>query len=528
MNRNHHIFIALFLAVIGGLASCRKDSGRANWHVDALLPLVKAELTIADIIPDSLLSYDENEQVYLSFSDTIVRFSLDTLIQLPDTAIEESFNWFVGIEVPAGTQISNIADEIEVQANDIELRKAIVQQGTISLSLVSTFPGAVIANYSIPNATLNGVPLQISELVPEGLAGSPTVVTLEVDVSGYELDFTNGSEPFNRLPSLLTLTLDPDGPPVQLAPGNNFTLTTSFNGLVPAYAEGYFGQQATNSNSETQDINAFDIIESGTIDLDDVNVNLRILNGVGVDIRATINTFNALNSSTGTNVGLNHQIVGNAVNLNRATQSGGQVSSSVYDVALNNNNSDIDLMLESLPDAFVIDANLELNPLGNISNHHDFAFAESSIEGILDVNIPLCLIANELQLSDTSDFSLGDAEETEDIISATLKLRLSNGFPLEGWIGLIALVPDEAPLVLLDEGYFSAAITDSDNEVIAPSPQQIEVTAEADQFEKLLRAEKIVIRARFSTSSLSQHVKIRKNHKIDIQIIADLNYHVNN
>lgn len=528
MKRNQHIFAALLLAAILVLAGCRKESGTANWHVDALFPLVKAELTIADIIPDSLLSYDENELVYLSFSDTILRLTLDTLIQLPDTSFVESFTWPIGIEVPPGTQIPADLDDIKIESNDIELRQAIIKQGTISLSLVSTFPGDIIATYSIPDATLNGTPLQISELVPQGSTSSPTVIALEIDVSGYELDFTNGSEPFNQLPSQLTLILDPNGPAVQLSPGNNFTLTTNFNGLVPAFAEGYFGQQTAESGSESQDINAFDIIESGSIDLDQVDVNLRILNGVGVDIRATINQFDAVNSSTGAIVGLNHQIVGNTINLNRATHPGGQINSSVFDIALNNNNSDIDLMLESLPDAFVLDADLELNPLGNISNHHDFAYAESSIEGILDVNIPLCLIANELQISDTSDFNLGDVEESENILSAALKIRLSNGFPLEGWISLIALVPDESPLVLLDEGHFSAAITDGDNEVISPIQQHLEITADGDEIQKLQRAEKLVIRARFSTSNLGQHVKIRNYHTLDVQIIADLNYHVNN
>jgi len=528
VKRNHLIFGAIIFCIVIVISGCRKDSGSANWHVDALFPLIKAELTIADIIPDSLLTFDENELVYLSFSDTILRLSLDTLIQLPDTSIIESFVWPAGVEVPPGTQIPIVADEIEIQANDIELRRASIKEGIISLNLESTFPGAVLCTYQIPDAKLNGVPMQISELVPSGSAQSPAIVNINVDVSGYDLDFTNGSQPFNRLPSNLSLVLDPNGPSVQLSPGNSFTLTTTFSGLVPAFAEGYFGQQTTESGSESQNIAVFNVIESGMLDLDAVDVNLRILNGVGVDIRATINQFNAVNSTNGSSIALNHSIVGSPVNLNRATHSGGQISYSSYDIALNNNNSAIDQMLESLPDAFVIDADLELNPLGNISNHHDFAYAESTIEGILDVNIPLCLIANQLQLSDTSDFSIGENGDFDNIISARLNLRLSNGFPLEGWIGLTALIPDESPLMLLDEGYFSAGITNAENVVTAPVQQNIEVVVNAEELNKLRRADQIIIRARFSTSSLSQHVKILSHYKLDVQIIADLNYHVNN
>lgn len=519
-----YLFLALAFATTWG---CQKNNDRTNWNTDALIPLAYANLSIGDLIADSLLEVDENELVSLSFSDTIFTLKLDTLIDLPDTSVTEFFNIPIQFEVPPGTQLSNIAEDIRIESNDIDLRRATIQEGTVLLNLNSTFQGTVIATYTIPDATLNGVPLTVTESVPAASEGSPSSISLIVDVSGYNLDFTNGDEPFNSLPTLLTVVADPNGEPLSVSAGDGFELTTSFQGLRPSFAEGYFGQQTTDTGSELQEINAFNIIESGSIDLDEVSVNLKILNGLGVDIRANIQSFNALNSSLATNVGLNHTLIGSPINLNRATYSGETIYYSEYNIDLNNNNSDIDLMLESLPDAFETEAELELNPLGNVSNHHDFAFSKSTIAGVLDVDIPLCLIAEQLQLADTSDFSMGNEETLDNINSGTLIIQIDNGFPLEGWIDLIAINDEESTRTLLNDGHFLSSMTDSENIVSSATFSQISIALDRSDIEWLKSAGQIIIRARFNTSNLNEHIKIYSNYNIDLRVIADFNYNIN-
>lgn len=522
MNR-HSRSIASLLCALLMMAGCKKENDRTNWNVDVLAPLIYTSLTLENIIPDSLLSYDENELVYLSYNDTILRFNLDTLIQIPDTTIVESFTMPIGLpNAPPGAQITNIQDEIALTANNVELRRAVIREGVIQVKVTSTFEAPILCSYSIPSATLNGMPLEIEAVIP----GNSEFI-LPVDLSGYEIDLTMGSQPFNRIPTLLTVRTDPNGGNVALSIGQGFELETSFIGVIPRFAEGYFGQQTASSGPEVEQFNVFNIIESGSLDLEQVYVNLEIRNGVGVDIRANIHEFNAINSQTGTNVGLNHSIMQSPVNLNRATYSGSQINYSSYSVELDHTNSDIKQMLESFPNAISVAADLELNPLGNVSNHHDFAFDNSTIEGIIDVNIPLCLIAEELQLADTTDFSVGEDDALQNVNSGKLTLQLTNGFPLEGWIGLIA-INDTESAVLLNDGHFQSAITDGDNVVIAPVSQQININLDAGQMEKLKNASQLSIRARFSTSSLTQHVKLYRHYKLDAKLIADFNYHVNN
>lgn len=527
MSPLHRIFLlcALILMLVSG---CRKDKDSTSWDVDALAPLVYTSLSIDNLIPDSLVTYDENELVFLSFTDTVLNLELDTLIQLPDTSIIESFSFPVGgISFPAGAQLENIEEEIEIESGNVELKYASIQSGTIVIDLISTFQGAVICNYIIPDATLNGEPLMIEELVPAASSEEPAILQFTFDVSGYDLDFTNGSEPFNHLPTSFTIVTDPDGPPLPVSIGDGFELTTTFQAVTPAYAEGYFGQQVIETGVETQEINAFDIFESGSLDIDQVNIDLRILNGFGADIRTTLHQFNSSNSFTNNSVGLNHSIMNAPINLNRATHPFGSPVPSVYDIELTETNSDIDQMLENFPDAFEIEATLELNPLGNISNHHDFAYAESTISGLLDINIPLCLIAEDLQLADTTDFSLGEEDALNNVNSGRLIVQITNGFPLEGDLWIEALDEnDELLRNLVPDGYFSAGMTNENYLVTNPVYSEISIPVDLDIIEDLRQSTNLVIRARLSTSSTTSHVKIYKHYQLDVKVVADLNYHV--
>lgn len=527
MTLSSRTFLTLF-AFAFALIACRKEGDRVNWNVDALVPLVYTELNINDIIPDSLTEVNEAGLVSLAYADTIFRFELDTLVVLPDTTITEPFSIpFGGIEVAPGTQISNIEEEIEIESNDIELKRAVLETGTIIINLESTFEGAIFCTYQIPDATLNGVPLMVEALVPGATGNNPGSLSLSVDVSGYEIDFSNGSEPFNHAPTSLTVLADPEGSPLPLSLGDGFVLTTTFSSLKPSYAEGYFGQQTVESAVESTDINAFDIVQSGTLDLDAVSVELQLINGFGVDIRANILQLNAINTDNGGVVPLNHAVIGAPVNLNRADNPDGYPEYSSYSIALNESNSAIDEMLELLPDQAQIEASLELNPLGNVSNHNDFAYSSSTIEGILDVDIPLCLIADELTLADTTDFELGESDELDPVNSGRLILQITNGFPLEGAITIHALRQGELEFTVMDNRFFGAALTDDDNTAIAPNYSEVLASLSREQIDLLQVCDQVVLEAAFSTSNLSEHVKIYDHYSIGVKLVADLDYHVN-
>jgi len=527
MRTLQHKTIWILLAIVL-IAGCRKSGNKASWDIDALVPLLYSELTISNIIPDSLLSIGPDGFVTLAYADTILRLSLDTLVKLPDTTITEIFSLPVlELTVPAGTTVSSIPEEIEISAQGIELKNAEVKSGTIIIKITSTIPGNMVVKYEIPHATLNGVSFETQALVPAASGGSPGQITQSFDVSGYALDFTQGaSSPFNRLKTLLTIGTDPNGGSTLISFTNSVTIEITFAEFTPKFARGYFGNQSYDIGPETTAFNAFNLVENGTIDIEDVQFNLLIRNGVGADVRATIQQLSSENTTIGSSIGLQHAVIGSPINLNRALYLNNQIHYTEYPILMNNNNSNIDLMLENLPNQFGYTANLQLNPLGNISNHNDFIDCESTFDVVLDAAIPLSLIATQLQLGDTSAITINQNDALDGVNSGTLIIRMNNGFPLEGWIEFASLKNNERTFTFMEDAYFPSATLDANNQVIAPIYREFRIEMNTEDIAALKSSDKLVARVRFNTASLTEHIKIYDHHRMTLKAIGDFNYHV--
>lgn len=522
-----HKTIWIFIAVVL-ISGCRKTGNKASWDIDALVPLLYSELTINDLIPDSLISTDSDGFVSLAYADTILQLSLDTLVKLPDTTITEFFSLpLPELSVPAGTTVSSIPEDIEINAAGIELKSAIVKSGTIIIKITSSIPGNMVVKYEIPHATLNGVSFEAQATVPAAANGFSGEIIETFDVSGYALDFTQAaSSPFNKLQTLMTIGTDPSGGNTIISFTNSVTIEITFADFTPKFARGYFGNQSYDIGPESTAFNAFDLIENGTIDLENVQFNLMIRNGVGADVRATIQQLNSENTETGSSVGLQHAIIGSAINLNRASLQNNQIQYSEYPILMNNTNSNIDLMLENLPNQFGYTANLQLNPLGNISNHNDFIDCESTFDVVLDAAIPLSIIATQLQIGDTSAITINQNDALDNVNSGTLVIRMNNGFPLEGWIEFASLTNNQRTFTFLEDAFFPSAMLGAGNQVIAPTFKEFRIEMTADDIAALKTSDQIVARVRFNTASLTEHIKIYDHHRMSLKAVADFNYHV--
>ena len=78
----HYKGLLLLLCVILVIASCRRslDTG---WDTRYLTPIVTGELTIYDLVPDTLTQFEDDESVTL-----VYKSELQEAIEIPDTAVE--------------------------------------------------------------------------------------------------------------------------------------------------------------------------------------------------------------------------------------------------------------------------------------------------------------------------------------------------------------------------------------------------------------------------------------------------------
>ena len=512
--------------------SCRKDFEKPNWDVDLLAPLVKTTLTLNDLLPDSLIQVNSDTSLKIVYQTNVFDIDMDSLFKIPDTTIAEVFTVIFSSIANPGNSFYSSAEEVKLNiSNGVELNYALIESGFIELEVFSEIKERILVTYTISSATLNGDTLVLQELVDAATPTQDGYFTKKIDLSGYELNLTGTSQStFNTLVTYAVATVDTNGAPVIINAGDKITFNNKLISIIPHYVRGYFGSQQYRFGPETTALTVFDKIVAGSLDINQVDVNLDFENGIGVDARLTMNQFTTINTATSTSSALTHSIMGAPININRAqeTFSVPEVIYTNYNVFMNTSNSNIDQLIEILPNQLKYDINLNINPMGNLSGSNDFVFKKHPLKTNLNVEFPLSLIANNLTLVDTVNLSLNSGSTSGEIIDGVLYLYAENGFPFDAGFELSLYDINSnfiQNLTVVDK--ILAAPVDAALKVIEKRSSRISIPLSESDIDNLYSADKIVIKIAFTTKPQSQFIKIYDGYVIDIKLVGDFAYHVN-
>jgi len=524
------VFLFAFLLT---LFSCRKDFERPNWDVDLLAPLVKTSLTLDHLLPDSTIQTNPDTTLKLVYQRNILDMDVDSLFQIPDTNMIETFSLALPSVLNPGDFFYSTSREFNLNVNNgVELTTVYIESGFIEVEVFSDIKEKIIAEYTFPSATKNGDTLVVRELIPAATGGQPGHLLKRVDVSGYHLDLTGTTKTkVNTMVVRASGMVDTNATSsVVVAVGEKIEVHNRVVSLVPAYAKGYFGNLKFRFGPETVNFNVFDRVTSGTIDIDQIDVNLNFQNGIGVDARLTINQFESFNSENGGSALLSHPTIGAPVNLNRAqeTFSIPEVKYTNYNIFMNTSNSNIDNLIEIFPDELRYDIDLNVNPLGNISGNNDFVFKKHPLKINLNVEFPLSLIADNFTLLDTIDLSLPEGGDNGEIIDGLLYLYADNTFPFDANIALSLYDANSnfiQNLTVIDK--IQAAPVDGSLRVKQMKSSVITIPLSESDIDNLYITDKVVMKITFNTLPQSQYIKIYEGYAIDIKIVGDFSYNVN-
>jgi len=522
------LFSLLLLTLL--ISACRKDWERPSWEVDVLAPVFHTQLTIHDLLADSLIQINGDSSVSLLFNSTVYRMSLDSLVDLPDTAFADTFmlpSIIPSVNVNPGQQIFSQTEEKKFYGGEAELKRIITEAGTCQFNIVSTINQPTDYTYSITNAVQNSQPFTITVTVPPGSISNPAVYSGSYDLAGYDFDLTgsSGSE-YNTYRTTLSVKLNTNASATTVTNQDYVIIETKFIDIIPAYATGYFGSELISMPVTETDFDAFDRIISGSIDIDQLDVNLILRNGIGADARVVLSQLSSVNTSTSNTVDLTHAIISNDVNINRAQDINNGPVPSVYTVNLNNGNSNIDQLFENLPDKFSVLLDATINPLGNVSAHSDFFYSTGTLEADLEIEMPLSLIATDLVIADTFDIDVNKGENGY-VTHGKLNFFVENGFPFDAVIELWILDANLQPvsMVVTQENILSA-YTNAQNIVTAPRNSIVMAELDNTEMEQLYNAEKVMMLVKFNTSSQVQHVTVYDDYYFDIKLTADFNFKI--
>ncbi len=333
-------------------------------------PLVNTSFTIADLVADSLLETDGAGNLTLVYRTELFALKLDTVLQAPDTSFTYPFVMPITGNLPAGFTFPTTSDVTRFDLNDLSLRDLHVRSGFLNIAIANEIPGVVIGTFGLPGALdAGGIPFNLQAVAPGGSNLLPGLFSQTSDLSGFTFDLRGpGFNDVNTLATELSYQVDPNGPAnVPVVQGDSLTTVLSYYDIVPSYARGYFGNRLIEIEADRTELDLFRNFTSGTLDLDEVTADLVITNGIGVDVQVQLDYLRARNSRTNTTVDLVHPITAGPINLNRAIDGGSAPLPSVYTTVIDQANSNLDVMLESLPDSIEYAGHLHAPVMTHVS-----------------------------------------------------------------------------------------------------------------------------------------------------------------
>src|SRR5690606_23922246 len=96
---------------------------------------------------------------------------------------------------------------------------------------------------------------------------------------------------------------------------------------------------------------------------------------------------------------------------------------------INSSNSNVTDFLSNFPNQIGYSAQIEVNPLGNISGGNDFIYRGSGIDLSVDIVVPLSFDAKNLVLQDTAEYTLSPDAFYDNINGGFFKLVATNTYP---------------------------------------------------------------------------------------------------
>jgi hypothetical protein len=404
-----------------------------------------------------------------------------------------------------------------------------VKSGNVHIEAINTLQQELYFTYKINSATLNGDTFTVQNVVPAAPVGGSASFMKDYDFAGYDLNLTLGQygDTVNTMKQELIGSIDSSGQIVTITLADSFYVNNGIYDLIPEYIYGYMGNDTFTFGPDYALYSFFNAIE-GDIDFEDVNVDLRIDNGIGCDAKVEFKKLIATNSETNEIVSLEGTAVSQPFVIEAATDN--PLTPKISELKLNDasTNGTASQFLEIIPDQIEYEMQVILNPGETpppLGTGTDFIYYDSKLQASMDVEIPLSLIANDLRLTKTVDFTLNETDQTQRIKDGELYLMIENGFPFEGEIQLYMLDENEQVIdSLVSSNTIEAASLGSDLKVSSAKKSKLSIPIGQEKIDKLYQTKYMNVFISFTTVSSTQHLKIYSDYSFDIQLTGDFNY----
>jgi len=498
-------------------------------------------MSINNIITSPYIKNNPDSTVSLVYTDSLYNLNIDTLVTIPDTVLDYFETNLLGpySASPGGEIFATNPTTTTYPIGNVELTKGILQSGFLIFKVYNPLPQPVDYYYKVLNVIQNGTgdTLGVNDLkVPANDS-----LTEQIPLNGYSVDFTGPlHNAYNDITTSIKVYLDPGASPYTIPNGATVvSAKVSFSNIIPYYAKGYFGTTTKSFGPENTAFPVFSKIVGGTLNLQNVSVNLTLTNGFGVDASLLLSQLSSYNSRTNTTINLTDAaVVGSTIHVNRATPTNNPapaspVNSSVLNFSITPSNSNILNWLDNMPTSIGYALQVTTDPLGNVSGSNDFAYYGYGISANINVTIPLSLIASNLTLADTLAVNFaGSGGTTQHVKSGTLTIYATNGFPFSAGLQLYLLnksnVVYDSLFIPATQTIASGLVNAVTGIVTTPQSSVLKISLDAAHTQELFNTKNMILHARFNMGNLpTTYRKIYDYYQLNLKLVGNFDYEVN-
>jgi hypothetical protein len=411
-------------------------------------------------------------------------------------------------------------------------------QGQLKVEISSSVHQPLRLTYTLVGAyDKYGHPLTAVSNIAAAQNSVPANISQTYDLSGFAINLTGpyGTQ-FNTYTQIVVAHIDSTGIETEISNTDSIFIKYTLQNIKPNYVKGYAGRDTINYTGTTpfSFANLFSSSAPNALQFSKASISVSIENGIGVDGNVIINSLSSVNAN-GHTVSLvdnsSSPVIGRQLYIGRATDFPLTPSYSTYNI--NSSTSNINAFINNLPSSIAYNVQIKTNPYGNTGTYNQFAYLTSGLNVNLNVNIPLSLIANNLILRDSFNFSLGYSQkDVANILNGTLHVIVNNKFPLQSNITLIAYDSAWNMLdTLLSNAQVTAAPLNSSCRATQSVKSILNVPASAQVIDKMRAAKHAIMTVVFNTKASNatcngQFLNIYSDYNIDATITGDFNYKV--
>ena len=428
--------------------------------------------------------------------------------------------------------------ELTQNIGDRKLTYVDCNSGQLKVTITNAIPQPLHLTYKLVGAYDKfGRPLTAVSTVPAMQNGQLGRIDQTYDLSGYSINLTgtNGTK-FNTYTQIVVAHIDSTGQQVDINAKDSIHIQYALQNIKPNYIKGYVGRDtiAYTGTTPFSFANLFSSSVPNALRFNRASISVSINNGIGVDGTVLINNLASVNAN-GNTVRLvdnsSTPIIGRPLYIGRATDF--PLTPAITTFNLSSATSNINDFISNIPSKVNYDISIKTNPYGNRGTYSDFAYLTSGLNVNLNVNIPLSLIANNLILKDSFNFSLGYSQkDVANILNGTLHLIVNNKFPLQASITLLAYDDNWNLLdTLLSNAQVNAAPLNTACRATQSVKSILNIPASAAVIDKIRGAKHAIMTVVFNTQASNatcngQYLSIYSDYNIGATITGDFNYKV--